>query len=157
MNHSFKTFCTLAAMAGFLILTNGAQASTFIGDVCFLLDIPEEEESEIIVLGISEIGGGHYTANGYTFDSPQDPPDERTMLRGNIELFGSTIVLSLSGSYSSEGEALALTAHANLSATTLSGTVTLIGTFVETNFGESGIEAQTGNMEPIACPALTGS
>lgn len=143
-----------AALLIAMIAPVSAFSQTYLGDVCWrvVADEETEEEESIVRLGVLDIGGNHFTMNGYSYSTDDESMDERTLLSGNAEVFGDRVFIHLNGSDSVSDELVSIAFNAKISTSTLNGSYEGIGTIFDRQSKEIVTGVQTGMLTLITCP-----
>jgi len=142
-------------LSGFFAIPAYADG-TYIGEACWIIETDEDEEPseaiDYVKLAVSDIGDNHFTLNGYSFSSDDESVEERMLLSGNAEIFGEQVFLNMNGLSSNPDEIFSIAARAILSASTLSGSIEIVGAGIDRLLEESGIATISGTLTITECP-----
>ena len=126
--------------------------AAFLGDLCWLLPNIDPDEVTRTKLGITNVGGGHFSLNGIAIDEFGVPETDVTVIQGSGEIVGSDLVLILNFAFSDIEVMGAGSLYAKLSLDTLSGTHETIDTFFDKTDEVISSNYESGDMVSIPCP-----
>jgi len=134
-------FCVICMLFGFAL--SGADAGEYLGDFCWSYSNTTLGASGILKLGISHMGGDHYTCSGVV--TLVNPISMQFPTYGNIELLQGKIYITLSFAGIRDGVIGADTVKAVLGPD-LNGTFESIGVYADA------VEISEGTVTSTTCP-----
>lgn len=152
-----RTILCLILLFSVLLTQNGnVYAGTFIQNACWTVSDEGEDpqpDDDLLVLGVTDIGGGHFGFSGYVLSRDGEDEDSPQLLNGNGKIIGDTVVVGLEGVFDDSEEIGSLSLYVRINLSDLSGNFTGIGTFYDKNDDVVVTEGGAGSLIPVGCPA----
>lgn len=137
------------------VQTGHVQAGTFIQNACWLVSDEESSQSDedIVVLGVTETGGGHYGFSGYVMSMDDEEEDSPQILNGSGEILGSQLIIGLNGVVDDSEAVGKISYYLKINLNGLNGSFNGIGTFYDKSSGTVQSDRGEGNLTYTECPA----
>ena len=135
--------------------TGHVQAGTFIQNACWLVSDegnPQPDDG-IVVLGVTETGGGHYGFSGYVMSMDDEDGDSPQILNGSGEILGDQLIIGLNGVVDDSEAVGKISYYLKIDLNGLNGSFNGIGTFYNKSDGSVQSDRGEGNLTFTDCPA----
>jgi len=147
--------CLTLALSLSVIQQTNVYAGTFIQNACWLVTDAGEEpkvDDDILILGVTDIGGGHFGFSGYVLGRDGENEDSPQLLNGNGEIIGDKVVVGLEGVLDDSEEIGTLSLYVRINLSDLSGNFTGIGTFYDKIDEVTVTDRGAGSLLLTECP-----
>ena len=150
-----KATCYLLFAMLSLVFSGNLHAGTFIQNACWLVSDEggPQQGDDMVILGVTDLGGGHYGFSGYVYSGDEQDDSSPQMLNGNGEIIGQQIIIGLQGIIDDTEATGTVSYYLRINLSDLNGTFQGVGTFYD-KAGETVISDRgEGNLAITQCPS----